>query len=143
MVQDMTMLDYQVIKCLFRENRPLKIGQIKKLLDVPHSTLGSCVYRLKSQGYVEYEPYYEVKLTTEGDELAKEILRHKHLIEIFLYRELDLTKEQAHEESERLNLVFSCEVINKICEKFDHPKECPCGETILNSQSCHCQQSII
>jgi len=137
----MVKLDYEVIKFLFRENTFLKIGELSKEMDVPHSTLGSCIGRLKALGLVNYEPYYEVELTSEGNDLAKEILRHKHLIEILLYRELHLSKENAHEESEKLNLVFSCETINKICEKYGHPKECPCGETILNSRLCYCQQS--
>jgi len=137
----MVELDYEVIKFLFRENNFLKIGDLSKRMNIPHSTLGSCIGRLEAKALVKYEPYHEVELTNEGKELAKEILRHKHLIEIFLYRELDLSKEKAHEESEKLNLVFSCETIDKICEKYGHPKKCPCGETILNSRLCYCKQS--
>lgn len=137
----MVKLDYDVIKVLFRTNNLLKIGELSNRMEVPHSTLGSCIGRLKAHGLVKYEPYYEVKLTSEGKELAKEILRHKHLIEMLLYREIHLSREKAHEESEKLNLIFSCETINKICEKYGHPKECPCGETILNSRFCFCEQS--
>jgi len=140
--KELVELDYQVIKFLFKENKFLKVGEISNKMEIPHSTLGSCIGRLKTKGLVKYEPYYEVELTSEGKELAKEILRHKHLIEIFLYRELHLSKEKAHEESEKINLVFSCETINKICEKYGHPKECPCGGTILNSRLCYCKQSI-
>lgn len=136
----MVEVDYEVIKFLFKENSFLKIGKLSKKMDIPHSTLGSCIGRLKMKGLVKYEPYYEVELTNEGRELAKEILRHKHLIEIFLYRELRLSREKAHEESEKLYLVFSCETINRICEKYGHPKECPCGEIILNSRLCSCKQ---
>ena len=138
---NMAELDYKVIKFLFRGNNLIKIGVLSDKMEVPHSTLGSCIGRLKKKGLVKYEPYYEVELTSEGEELAKEILRHKHLIEIFFYRELRLSKEKAHKESEKINLLFSCETINKICEKYGHPKKCPCGETILNSRLCYCKQS--
>jgi len=137
----MAELDYKVIKFLFRGNNLIKIGVLSDKMEVPHSTLGSCIGRLKKKRLVKYEPYYEVELTSEGEELAKEILRHKHLIEILLYRELQLNKEKAHEESEKINLLFTCETINKICEKYGHPKKCPCGENILNSRLCYCKQS--
>jgi len=136
----MNNLDYSVIRFLFEVEKPLKIGNIKQELEIPHSTLGSCIERLEKKGFVEYEPYYEVELTDKGKEFAKELLRHRHLIEILLYNELGLEKESAHEESQKFNLLLSCETINKICERYGHPKRCPCGSDILDSKNCYCQK---
>jgi Mn-dependent DtxR family transcriptional regulator len=61
-------------------------------------------------------------------------------LELFLFNELDMSIEEAHEESEKFALLFSCNTINKICEKYNHPKECPCGEAILNSNDCYCSE---
>lgn len=136
----MSNLDYKVLKYLFESEKPLKIGDIKKDLEIPHSTLGSCIERLEKQEYVDYEPYYEVELTEKGKEMAKELLRHQHLIELLFYKELGLTKELAHKESQKFNLLLSCRTINKICERYGHPQKCPCGAEILDSKNCYCEQ---
>ena len=135
-------LDYIVIKFLFRNSVPLKVGKLAKELSIPHSTLGSCITRLKTKGLVKYEAYHEVELTSKGNNLAIELLRHARLLEIFLHNELGVKPEHAHSESENLNLLFSCETINKICKKYKHPKKCPCGEVILSSSHCGCETDI-
>ncbi|MFX1315274.1 MAG: metal-dependent transcriptional regulator [Promethearchaeota archaeon] len=132
-------LDYSVLKLLYRKKEPLKVGVISRLLNLPHSTIGSCIMRLKKGDFVKYKVYKEVILTDRGIELAKELIRHSQLMELLLHKSLGLTIEKAYEESEKINFLFSCETINKICEKYGHPDECPCGEEILNSNNCHCE----
>ena len=135
-------LDYIVVKLLYRQSTPLKIGKIAKELRVPHSTLGSCITRLKRKEIVNYEAYHEVELTSKGRDLAIELIRHARLIETLLHYELGVKSELAHRESEKLNLLFSCETINKICKKYGHPKKCPCGEAILSSSRCICETEM-
>jgi DtxR family Mn-dependent transcriptional regulator len=135
-------LDYQVIKLLYQQEKLMKIGEISKKLHVPHSTLGSCTKRLKEKGLVDYKAYHNVVLTEKGKDLAIELNRHNRLIEILLFNELGLSPKVAHEESEKFNLLFSCETINKICEKYGHPEKCPCGELILNSTGCYCEKKL-
>lgn len=135
-------LDYIVVKLLYRQSTPLKIGKIAKELRVPHSTLGSCIARLKRKEIVNYEAYHEVELTSKGRDLAIELVRHARLIETLLHYELGVKPELAHRESEKLNLLFSCETINKICKKYGHPKKCPCGEEILSSSHCICETEM-
>jgi Mn-dependent DtxR family transcriptional regulator len=148
-------LDNIVLKTILKSGNALKIGEIKKILDqersldhlnisnkngISHSTLGSCIKRLKNQAYVDYEPYHKVYLTKQGFELAKELNRHSRLLELLLFNELGLSSKASHIESEKFSLLFSCEVINKICEKYGHPQKCPCGEPILNSPECTCSK---
>ncbi len=135
-------LDYIVIKYLYRKSVPLKVGKLAKELSIPHSTLGSCVTRLTTNGFVKYEAYREVELTSKGKDLAIELIRHARLLEILLHNELGVKPELAHRESEKLNLLFSCETINEICRKYKHPKKCPCGDVILSSSRCVCETEI-
>ncbi len=136
-------LDYKVLKYLYRSQKPMKIGTIAKDLGIKHSTLGSCISkRLRTKGYVNYEAYREVELTQRGKNLAIELVRHTQLLEVLLYNALGLSKEEAREESEKFNLLFSCNTINIICEKFGHPTRCPCGELILNSSECYCEEEL-
>lgn len=126
------------MKTLQRKNVPLKVGEISRELDIPHSTIGSCVKRLEENGFVVYNRYEPVHLSNDGINLANELIRHCQLLEVLLFNELGLDKEEAHTESEKFNLLLSCNTINKICEKYGHPKLTPCGETIYNSSNCFC-----
>lgn len=135
-------LDYRVLKEIYRSSKHLKVGDLAKLLDFPHSTIGSCIKRLEENEYVVYERYKPVVLSKEGKNLAVELIRHARLLELLLHYELGLNPEDAHYESEKFNLLFSCNTINKICAKYSHPKMCPCGEEISNSSECFCQGKI-
>lgn len=135
-------LDYMVLKLLFRAEKPLKVGDIAKNLGLPHSTIGSSVKRLEEENHVIYKRYQPVRLSESGKDLAIEVIRHAQLMEVLLYYELGLSEKEAHNESEKFNLLFSCNTINRICEKYEHPKECPCGEPILSSQDCHCKKDF-
>ena len=135
-------LDYLVLKLLFRAEKPLKVGDIAKNLGFPHSTIGSSVKRLEEENHVIYKRYQPVRLSESGKDLAIEVIRHAQLMEVLLYYELGLSEKEAHNESEKFNLLFSCNTINRICEKYEHPKECPCGEPILSSQDCHCKKDF-
>ncbi|MFX1277552.1 MAG: metal-dependent transcriptional regulator [Promethearchaeota archaeon] len=134
-------LDYLVLKKVFKHGE-LKVGSIAKNLEVPHSTVGSCIKRLEKKDLVIYERYKPVKLSSKGRELAIELTRHARLLELLLINEFNMNPTNAHSESEKFNLLISCELINKICQKYNHPKECPCGEEILSSSECFCRDQI-
>ncbi|MFX1311461.1 MAG: metal-dependent transcriptional regulator [Promethearchaeota archaeon] len=135
-------LDYRVLKEIYRSSKPLKVGEIAKKLSIPHSTVGSSIKRLEEMKYVVYKRYKPVSLSEKGEDLGAELTRHARLLELLLYNELNLNKEEAHNESEKFHLLFSCNTINKICEKYGHPKYCPCGEEIIDSTQCYCNDRI-
>jgi len=132
-------IDFQVLRKLYKKG-PLKVGLLAKKLDYPHSTVGSCIKRLESQGYVIYERYKPVILSEKGKDLTIELNRHALLLELLLVNELEIDAEEAHTECEKFNLLFSCEIINKICKRYGHPQKCFCGEKILNSSDCYCEK---
>lgn len=139
-------IDYQILKIIYRNNGKVRIKQIqeefkiKKDSELPLSTINSCIERLERKGLVNWIRYSPLKLTEKGENLAKELIRHARLLETLLYNELELSAKEAHIESEKFNLLFSCNTINKICEKYKHPSECPCGDTILSSINCYCEK---
>ncbi|MFX1298206.1 MAG: metal-dependent transcriptional regulator [Promethearchaeota archaeon] len=133
-------LDFKVIKCIYKAGTPLKVGQIARKLNIPHSTIGSCVKRLEEKNLINYIRYKPVHLTEKGKLLALELIRHAQLLEVLLYESLGLTTEDAHSESDKVNLLFSCKTINQICKKYNHPKKCPCGEEILSLSGCSCNE---
>ncbi|MFW9900105.1 MAG: metal-dependent transcriptional regulator [Candidatus Thorarchaeota archaeon] len=132
-------IDYEVLKKLYK-NKAMKVGDIARKLKYPHSTVGSCIKRLENQGYVIYERYKPVILSESGRDFTIELKRHAHLLEMLLINELEIEAEDAHVECEKINLLFSCDIINKICQRYGHPKKCSCGEEILNSTACFCEK---
>jgi Mn-dependent DtxR family transcriptional regulator len=137
-------IDYQILKIIFRNDEKVRLKEIQtkikniKGVKIALSTINSCLERLEKAEYIKWIRYSHVELTQKGENLAKELLRHAQLLELLLYNELELSIDKAHTESEKLNLMLSCETINKICEKYDHPNYCPCGNEIPNSESCYC-----
>jgi DtxR family Mn-dependent transcriptional regulator len=137
-------IDYQILKIIYRIEGWVRLKEIQKEIkankgvEIALSTINSCLERLEREGYIYWERYSHVELTHNGENIAKELLRHAQLLELLLHKELELSVDKAHEESEKLNLIFSCETINKICEKYNHPNYCPCGNEIPNSDSCFC-----
>jgi DtxR family Mn-dependent transcriptional regulator len=134
-------LDYKVLKFLYRNN-DLKVGVISKELGIPHSTIGSCIKRLEDREYVIYHRYKPVILSSKGRELAIELTRHARLLELLLINELKMNPTDAHSECEKFHLLLSCSLINKICQRYGHPKSCPCGEVILSTSGCFCEKEI-
>lgn len=132
-------LDYQVLKILYSSEN-VKVGDISKRINTAHSTIGSCIKRLENEGYVIYKRYKPVILSEKGKDLSIELTRHARLLEMLLINELKMNAEEAHAECEKFNLLFSCNVIKRICERYGHPKECPCGEEILSSSDCICEK---
>jgi DtxR family Mn-dependent transcriptional regulator len=134
-------LDYKVLKILYRNNN-LKVGLIAKKLCIPHSTVGSCIKRLEENGLVIYNRYKPVVLSKKGKQIAIELIRHARLLEMLLINEFEMDPLNAHIECEKFNLLLSCEIVNKICQKYNHPRSCPCGEEILSSSECFCEKEI-
>ena len=134
-------LDYKVLRMLYKHGA-LKVGAISKKIEMPHSTIGSCIKRLENKGYVSYERYKPVVSTEKGKDVAMELIRHARLLEMLLINEFKIKAEDAHAECEKFNLLFSCDVINKICERYGHPTKCPCGEEILSPSCCICDKKI-
>jgi DtxR family Mn-dependent transcriptional regulator len=136
--------DYQILKIIYRNNGKARLKYIQQRFkdirgeETPLSTINSCLERLEKLGYVNWVRYSPILLTDDGLNLAKELIRHAQLLEVLLYNELRLTAEDAHIESEKFNLMLSCETINKICEKYNHPIICPCGDKILSAPNCYC-----
>jgi len=137
-------IDYQILKIIYRNDKQVRLKQIQeeikciKCIEIALSTINSCLERLEKENLVNWIRYSHVELTQKGENLAKELLRHAQLLELLLYNELEISIDKAHEESEKLNLMLSCETINRICEKYNHPNYCPCGIEIPNSESCYC-----
>jgi DtxR family Mn-dependent transcriptional regulator len=86
--------------------------------------------KLDALGLAHHEPYRGVHLSTAGEKIALEIVRHHRIIETFLSQILGLEWDKVHDEAERLEHVLSEEVEAKMAEVLGNPTRDPHGAPI-------------
>ena len=85
---------------------------------------------LAERGYVRYTPYHGVELTPRGEQLAKELVRHHRLLELFLVRALGYRLDEVDAEAERLEHAISEDFEDRLDAMLGHPTEDPHGDPI-------------
>lgn len=86
--------------------------------------------RLTELRLVEHTPYQGVRLTSAGEKMALEIIRHHRLLEIYLVQALGYGWDEVHAEAERLEHHISEEFEDRIDALLGHPVACPHGDPI-------------
>ena len=79
---------------------------------------------------VHYEKHQGVTLTTEGETVALEILRHHRLLELYLHQILGYSWDKVHDEADRLEHVISEEFEARIAAALGDPRHDPHGDPI-------------
>ena len=85
---------------------------------------------LADAGFVLHTPYHGVELTPRGEQLAKELVRHHRLLELFLVRALGYRLDEVDAEAERLEHAISEDFEDRLDALLGHPTEDPHGDPI-------------
>ncbi|MFW6435005.1 MAG: metal-dependent transcriptional regulator [Halovenus sp.] len=115
-----------------REGEPVSTSAVAELLDVEPPTVTSMMEKLEARGLVDREKYKGVELTTEGETVALEVLRHHRLLETYLAEQLDYDWAEVHDEADRLEHHISEEFERRVAELLDDPEVYPHGDPIPN-----------
>lgn len=99
-------------------------------LKVAAPSATAMIKKLASLKLVRHEKYRGVVLTTAGEKIALETIRHHRLVETYLAEVLGLDWDKVHDEAERWEHVLSEEVEAKIAEALNHPTRDPHGAPI-------------
>ena len=97
---------------------------------VTPASASAMVKKLAERGLAIHEPYHGVRLTTAGERLALEMLRHHRLLELYLSEHLDVPWDRVHEEAEALEHVISEDLEARIAAKLGDPTHDPHGDPI-------------
>jgi DtxR family Mn-dependent transcriptional regulator len=103
-------------------------------LDVTAASASGMIKRLADLGLVAHVPYRGVQLTTEGERLALEVLRHHRLLELYLAEHLGVPWDRVHDEAEALEHVLSEDLEARIAAKLGNPTHDPHGDPIPDAQ---------
>src|SRR4051812_4700209 len=92
------------------------------------------VRRLAEHGLATHEPYRGVRLTSEGEKIALEVLRHHRLLELYLSEHLGVPWDRVHDEAEALEHVISEDLEARIAAKLGNPTHDPHGDPIPSAE---------
>lgn len=103
-------------------------------LQVSPPAVSRMLKQMEQQSLVAHNPYYGVRLTEKGREVALKVVRRHRLLELFLAQILKYDLDAVHDEAERLEHHISEEFEAKIDALLGYPKFCPHGSPIPGHQ---------
>lgn len=124
--------DYaKAIYALSKEREgPVLNGEVAARLGVAPGTATSMLKKLDEIGLVEHVPYKGVTLTSAGEKVALEVIRHHRLIETYLSEALGMPEDRVHEEAEVLEHYISEDLELLMAAKLGEPSHDPHGTPI-------------
>jgi DtxR family transcriptional regulator, Mn-dependent transcriptional regulator len=113
-----------------RSDRTVGTSAVAERVGVTRASASGMLRRLAEEGLVDYAPYHGARLTSEGERIALEMIRHHRLIELFLAEVLGMPWDRVHAEAEVLEHHISEELEELIAEKLGQPALDPHGDPI-------------
>jgi len=110
----------------------ISTNAVAELAQTKAASVTDMLRKLAEKGWVNYQKYQGVRLTTEGEKIALSIVRKHRLWEVFLVEKLGFNWDAVHEIAEQLEHIESDELIKKLDEFLDFPKTDPHGDPIPN-----------
>lgn len=104
---------------LKKQNGKIRVTDIAEKMNCTKPSVNKAIYNLKDNGMLNYESYGEILLTKEGENLAKKILETYDIVYLFFKDVLNLDKENAESEAEKMKSAITDETINKLA-KYVH-----------------------
>lgn len=127
--QSPSMEDYlEMIAMLREEGGVARVSQISQRLKVKMPSVTSALKKLSEKGLVEHERYGYVGLTSEGSEVAKEVIRRHKALSRFFAEALDIDQETAEEDACRIEHVISPLSLERVIKFIEFIEACPLEE---------------
>lgn len=107
--------------------QPIAISRLARELTIQPVSANQMVHKLEEEGMLEYLPYKGVQLTTRGQQVAQQVLRHRRLWQVFLEENLQIPTSEADALACRLEHITPTEVVNRLAEFLGNPGTTPQG----------------
>jgi DtxR family Mn-dependent transcriptional regulator len=109
---------------------------IAREFNVSPAVVTESFHKLAKKKFIEYLPYYGIKLTKKGVSKAQELLRKHRLLETLFVRMMNFTPKEACKEASTIGYYCSKDLTNRICSTYNHPTQCPCDKEIHVDPNC-------
>lgn len=131
MVLSQAVEDYlKAIYKLESEGEGASTTKIAEAMGVSSASVTNMIKRLSEMGLVDYQSYKGAALTTSGQKIALEIIRHHRLLELYLLEVMGYSWDEVHDEAEKLEHHISERFEDKIAELLNDPTHDPHGDPI-------------
>jgi DtxR family Mn-dependent transcriptional regulator len=109
---------------------PVPVPQLADALEVSRVSANEMVKKLDSRGLVEYVPYKGALLSSEGERIARTILRRRRLWSVFLSDQLGLTPRAADAVACEFEHITPADVARRLSDFLGDPRVSPQGKPI-------------
>ena len=109
------------------EKQAARAKDIAERLNVNKSSVTGALRSLSEKGYVNYAPYDIITLTTEGQVLAKDVVRRHETLKDFFVKILLLDDAEAEEASCKIEHAISERILDRIINFVEFMEICPRG----------------
>ncbi len=120
----------KAVYALMRSGTSASTKDIAERLGIKASSVTVMLKKLAEKGLLKHEPYYGVKLTPKGQELALKLVRKHRLWETFLVERLGFDWDEVHEVAEELEHVASEKLTDRLDDYLGRPGFDPHGDPI-------------
>jgi DtxR family transcriptional regulator, iron-dependent repressor len=117
----------QAIWTIADEGVPPISARVAEFLRISPASVSEMVHRLERDALITLNDRKEIRLTEQGDALARRIVRRHRLIERMLVDLLGYEWWKTHDEAERLEHAISPEMEERMAERLGDPETCPHG----------------
>lgn len=108
----------------------ITLSVLSRRMSVSTPTVNNMVKRLQEEGWVIYEKYKPLKLTTSGRRIAASIVRKHRLAEMYLVEKMGFSWELVHDIAEEMEHINSELFFDRIDELLNYPTVDPHGTPI-------------
>ena len=131
----------KTIYILKQHNGQPRVTDIAEKMNCSKPSVNKSLKILNEEGLINYESYGQIELTDEGIKLSKKILEAYDIVNVFLTEILEVEKEQADQEAQKIKMAMSDETLNKLA-KYLHKElglySLDCGYDINNEHCIEC-----
>jgi DtxR family Mn-dependent transcriptional regulator len=108
----------------------ISTNEIARQVNAKAASVTDMLKKLKQKKIITYEKYQGVRLTKEGEKIAKSVVRKHRLWEVFLVDKLGYSWDRIHDIAEQLEHIQSEELIDKLDKFLGYPQVDPHGDPI-------------
>jgi Mn-dependent DtxR family transcriptional regulator len=112
----------------------IKPVELASQLNSPTQTINSALKRMEERKQIIWKKYKEVGINMDNEESLIHLQNHIHLVEDFLIQTLNISKEEAFKEALKIAPIISCELAERICEKYHYNH---CKGLVIYYPECH------
>ena len=116
------------IDTLIETNKIIIVKDVAQYLNFGGATTADAIKKLREKGYINYEPYGNITLTSLGEK-AVIIKKYRHnTITKFLNKVLDIDLEKAEYNAEQIEYSMTDDVLSRLVNFLDFMDQCSCSE---------------